>query len=390
MLIALWIILIVCLLWLALTELPAGWDGHKPLPYLIALTPMLWIAFAALGVAGLCMREWGFAACCAAGLIASLMRKTAYWLNDLKSPNTGEAIARKIAERKAREAQSHTQATQGTPRLDDAHDGRFRVLTFNCRFGHANAAEIVRTVRDEDVAVLALQELTEDLVRQLDAAGLAELLPYRQLGDPQASDNGGFNGVWLRVEPTQSTPTGVAIPAADVPAVTLQVSPMRDITFASAHPKSPQRGCREWSEGIIGLGALAHPQQNLAAPDAPAHETITVILGDLNSSIPHPSFRKLLASGFHDAALDEAKGLHPTYPTWLPWPRIVIDHVIFTDHLHASDVQAVHIDGSDHMALAATLTLQDKHEPVNAAARETWPESLPPLPKKKAREQAQR
>lgn len=243
-------------------------------------------------------------------------------------------------------------------------------------------------VRDEDVAVLALQELTEDLVRQLDAAGLAELLPYRQLGDPQASDNGGFNGVWLRVEPAQSTPTGVAIPAADVPAVTLQVSPMRDITFASAHPKSPQRGCREWSEGIIGLGALAHPQQNLAAPDAPAHETITVILGDLNSSIPHPSFRKLLASGFHDAALDEAKGLHPTYPTWLPWPRIVIDHVIFTDHLHASDIQAVHIDGSDHMALAATLTLQDKHEPVNAAARETWPESLPPLPKKKAREQA--
>ena len=28
MLIALWIILIVCLLWLALTELPAGWDGR--------------------------------------------------------------------------------------------------------------------------------------------------------------------------------------------------------------------------------------------------------------------------------------------------------------------------------------------------------------------------
>ena len=243
MLIALWIILIVCLLWLALTELPAGWDGHKPLPYLIALTPMLWIAFAALGIAGLCMREWGFAACCAAGLIASLMRKTAYWLNDLKSPNTGEAIARKIAERKAREAQAQSH-TPHTPRLDDAHDGRFRVLTLNCRFGHANAAEIVRMVRDEDVAVLALQELTEDLVRQLDAAGLAELLPYRQLGDPQASDNGGFNGVWLRVEPAQSTPTGVAIPAADVPAVTLQVSPMRDITFASAHPKSPQRGCR--------------------------------------------------------------------------------------------------------------------------------------------------
>lgn len=199
---------------------------------------MLWIAFAALGIAGLCMHEWGFAACCAAGLIASLMRKTAYWLNDLKSPNTGEAIARKIAERKAREAQSHIQATQGTPRLDNAHDGRFRVLTLNCRFGHANAAEIVRMVRDEDVAVLALQELTEDLVRQLDTAGLAELLPYRQLGDPQASDNGGFNGVWLRVEPAQSTPTGVAIPPPTCPP-----SPCRSRRCATSRlpPHTPNR-----------------------------------------------------------------------------------------------------------------------------------------------------
>ena len=32
--VALWIVLLVCVLWIALSEMPAGWDGHLPLPYL--------------------------------------------------------------------------------------------------------------------------------------------------------------------------------------------------------------------------------------------------------------------------------------------------------------------------------------------------------------------
>ena len=43
MIIALWIALIICVVWIALGEMPAGWDGHLPLPYLIALIPLLWI-----------------------------------------------------------------------------------------------------------------------------------------------------------------------------------------------------------------------------------------------------------------------------------------------------------------------------------------------------------
>ena len=76
---------------------------------------------------------------------------------------------------------------------------------------------------------------------------------------------------------------------------------MRGITFVSAHPKSPMRGCKEWSAGIIGLGELATTQKQ---------GDITVVLGDLNSGTDHPSFRKLLNAGFKDAALCEAKGRH--------------------------------------------------------------------------------
>lgn len=46
-------------------------------------------------------------------------------------------------------------------------------MTLNCRYGRANAAAIVSAVKEHDVAVLALQELTDDLVAALDEAGLS-------------------------------------------------------------------------------------------------------------------------------------------------------------------------------------------------------------------------
>lgn len=94
----------------------------------------------------------------------------------------------------------------------------------------------------------------------------------------------------------------------------------------------------------------------------------------------------MLAAGFHDAALTDARGLHPTYPRWLKWPRIVLDHVLFTDYLTASDVRAIEVHGTDHLALAATLTIIDHPTPLNAGAGETWPDSLPPLARERARD----
>ena len=41
MIIALWIALILCGVWIALGEMPAGWDGHLPLPDLIAISPLM-------------------------------------------------------------------------------------------------------------------------------------------------------------------------------------------------------------------------------------------------------------------------------------------------------------------------------------------------------------
>ena len=158
-----------------------------------------------------------------------------------------------------------------------------------------------------------------------------------------------INGIWIRIEPSDTSPITAVIPAADVPGVCFPIDAMRGITFVSAHPKSPMRGCRDWSAGIIGLGELATSQKQ---------GDITVVLGDLNSGTDHPSFRKLLDAGFQDAALTEAKGRRATFPSWLPWPRLILDHILFTAGLTASDVRSFTVNGTDHLALAATLTLK--------------------------------
>ena len=181
--VALWIVLLVCVLWIALSEMPAGWDGHLPLPYLIALTPLLWIPTLAIAIAGVVRHDTALAIVAAIACIASLLRKIAYWNNNLTSINTAQMVADNIAKKRETSRGTHTSIA-----AEAAKHGRFRVMTLNCRYGRANAAAIVGAVKEHDVAVLALQELTDDLVAALDEAGLSDLLPYRQLGENKDTD----------------------------------------------------------------------------------------------------------------------------------------------------------------------------------------------------------
>ena len=75
--VALWIVLLVCVLWIALSEMPAGWvRAHLPLPYLIALTPLLWIPTLAIAIAGVVRHDTALAIVAAIACIASLLRKS--------------------------------------------------------------------------------------------------------------------------------------------------------------------------------------------------------------------------------------------------------------------------------------------------------------------------
>ncbi|KFI69679.1 endonuclease/exonuclease/phosphatase family protein [Bifidobacterium merycicum] len=340
MTIALMVLAVLLWCWLLLSCLPARAEAHMPMPYLIALIPLLWVPSLVLAVAAACCQAWIPMYAFVLAAVASVARLWPYW----KPTSTRETFC-------------ETSLGDGDGR--NAAVRTLRVMTVNCRHGRADADAIVREVRRRHIDVLATQETTAELISRLHEAGLGSVLPYHQSGDDKPTDNGGFNMLFSRFAPVSSTASAIEIPAADVPSMTLNLLPSPDtgtdgvhhVTFASAHPKSPMRGCPEWSKGIRSLGAVA----KLATGNDP--QGIVVVMGDLNSSIEHPSFRTLLASGFSDASRTQATHRVITFPSWLKWPHIELDHILFTPGLRPSNVESFIIPGTDHYALTATLTL---------------------------------
>ncbi len=217
------------------------------------------------------------------------------------------------------------------------------VMTSNMLFGNSDAATIVKLVRNNDVAVLALQEFSSVGQRNLAAAGLGELLPYSSLGgEPGASgsglysrfpitspgvrrNGGGFNQAYGTIQP----PGAVAV---DV---------------ESAHPLAP-----------YSLEVLDGWRDDLAEePRADPNGTPRILLGDFNATLDHQALRDLIAGGYRDAADAAGKGL---IGTWGPYdgdllPPVTIDHVLADRRLGVGAVSVHDIPDSDHRAIIATL-----------------------------------
>src|SRR5580693_3943426 len=100
-------------------------------------------------------------------------------------------------------------ANLGRSPVSPADTVTVRVLTLNSRGGSADPDALLAALRRHAVDVLAIQELTWDLVHRLDEAGLGGVLPHTHL-DPRPDSPG--TGLWARwpLTPLESVPGLVA------------------------------------------------------------------------------------------------------------------------------------------------------------------------------------
>lgn len=370
----LWVIFAALLCWQLLRWLPAGADKYNPLPYIIALLPIATYAIAALFFVTFFVASWypcyswkdaqsydfakSYAYLCIAYAVLfliSLKSYAPYWFGRFRS------------------------ARLQTPE-------KIRVMTLNCRYGKASATQIIETAKKYSVNTLLLQELSESLVKNLEKLGIYEIFPTSCVGAQSEHNNGGFNAIFTRYSAISTCNNSVKIEAASVPSVTTQLdfdkldfdeSTNVFVKFASAHPKSPMRGCKAWSEGIRALANLietaatyesAETYKSEENPKSSNLATLTILTGDLNSTIDHPSFRTLIKAGFTDCAISLRYRLR-TWPTWLKWPNLTLDHVLFcAKNLRAKAVwhKNVTIDGTDHLAYIAEIALYPIHSPMHS------------------------
>lgn len=339
--------LVLLLAWQLLRWLPAGADGLKPLPYVIALLPIAPFC-AALGliasivsaVATRSQNEFykSYVFLCVAYVVLFVISFKSY------SPYFAKRLMR-IKQEKLREKS-----------LEKSQE--IRVMTLNCRYGHANASQIIKIAKTHKIDTILLQEVSKKLVKNLEKLGIKRDFAHVQLGNANNHENGGFNAIYTRLSNVkESFGKSIKIDAANVPIVTAVAGDSSAknllITFASAHPKSPMRGCTAWCSGIMALAKIGENHNKSGC------KKVTIIGGDLNSTPDHPSFRTLLKSGFLDASMQIGKRLK-TWPTWQKWPNLALDHVLVKSSgcsAKATEQSTIRVDGSDHFALIVCVSI---------------------------------
>lgn len=220
-----------------------------------------------------------------------------------------------------------------------------RVLTANLRLGAGDPAALVALVRAERVDVLAVQEFTPDAAAELDRLGLTELLPHRQLGpEAGASGSGLYARFPLRDGGVRRNTGGFTQAYA-----TVLVPGAPPLLVESVHPMSP------YALSTLPLWRTDLEAEPPAIPDGP----LRVLAGDFNATLDHAPLRRLLATGYVDAAEATGAGL---VGTWGPYdgdliPPVTIDHVLADRRIEVRRATVHPLAGTDHRPVLAELAL---------------------------------
>lgn len=287
-----------------------GIDGTRYLAATTALTPYFTVAGVLLGGLALLLRRWAVGA---VTLLVAVVLAAAVVPRAFPDPRP-VGVGREVT-----------------------------VMAANLLVGKAEAEAVVAAVKAHRVDVLTMQELTPEMVLDLDRAGLDEVLPHRHfLAEPGGSGSGIASRYPL--SPRTLTP-----PSTLRQAGALVDLPGDDLEVLSVHPMPPvvDDGPENWQRDLAGL-----PERALDGPPR-------VLAGDFNATLDHVGLRRLLNSGYADAADQVGAGLNPTWPSGgAPWPPpVTIDHVLVDDRCPVDAFAVVDVPGSDHRAVVSRFVV---------------------------------
>jgi endonuclease/exonuclease/phosphatase (EEP) superfamily protein YafD len=229
---------------------------------------------------------------------------------------------------------------------DSAHhpaDGlRLRVLSANLHVGRAAPSELVALVRKVRADVVVLVDLSSGEIGMLDRAGLADVMPYRIWPEGFSQDS----AVLARF-PLRRT-MDACDPLVAEPCVLLSLPDGPPVEVRAVHPTPPADAPHTRST-----------QRSLAAlPTADRRGPVRILAGDFNATLDHAAVRRLLATGYRDAAASAGIGLRPTWPYGgLALPPVTIDHILTDPRVAVREASVHPVVGSDHRAVFAELQL---------------------------------
>ena len=226
----------------------------------------------------------------------------------------------------------------------DAAGVRLRVLAANVAGNDVTAHTTLDAVRNWNVDVFSVVELTPEVAFAYDLVGARSMFPNRALRPLNGFRGAGiYARVPLRLLPTlNGAEFGLA-------AAEIQPSGAAAVEVRAVHIPAP-----------TGPDAAAAWRRSLRVlPSAGASSPLRMLLGDFNATLDHAELRHLLDRGYRDAAEQAGVGLRPTWPQGrrlLP-PLVTIDHVLADRRVRVISARSVAIPGSDHRGVLTELLL---------------------------------
>ena len=200
---------------------------------------------------------------------------------------------------------------------------------------------LIDLIDAEDPDIIFLQEITDDWVSGLTT--LQKNYPYSYA----LAQSGNF-GIAVYSKKPFDTVGHVDSPPLGYPTIIATATVGGEkLTLISSHPSIP-------------LGkelSLARNQQFDSVLDqVTAADGKVILLGDFNATMWDTHFKRMIQS----AGLSNARqgfGILPTWPTYLPFAMIPIDHFLIPEGIDVTDLKTAKSIGSDHLPLIVTLSL---------------------------------
>jgi endonuclease/exonuclease/phosphatase (EEP) superfamily protein YafD len=308
--VALWLAAVPCAIW-AMVRL-FGLERGYPAVQLMAFTPYVAAVAVVVAAAALLTRRFAAGAVAAVAAVSLCAVVLPRAIPDGGSPANGPVL---------------------------------RVLSTNLLAGSGDERAVLALVRRLKVDVVAVQEFTPSDAEGLAAAGVTDVLPHHALYPKDGVVGSALLSRYplrdaaLRVHESNFTQARATV---DVPgAVAVQIE--------SVHPQAPC--CRSvtagWERDLRN--------QLPASVDGP----VRVLMGDFNATLDHAALRRLIDTGYRDAAAVSGSGFRSTWPYDEKWfvPGVTLDRVLADKRVGVRAARPYRVPGSDHKAIYAELVL---------------------------------
>jgi endonuclease/exonuclease/phosphatase (EEP) superfamily protein YafD len=209
-------------------------------------------------------------------------------------------------------------------------------------WGSGSPEALVALARRSHADLLSVPELTPRLASRLEAAGLAELMPHQIL---HTESRTGI-GLYSRLPLAAASAPGRRQNPLVIAGVAVEGAP--PVEVAAVHPPPPLRRTplAAWRGDLRAL-----PPATLDGP-------LRILAGDFNATLDHAELRRLLDTGYEDAAAEVGAGLKTTWPQGRRFPpAVAIDHVLADARCGVRAFSVHTIPGTDHRAVFAELVL---------------------------------